>query len=427
MKLIIACPTLTTSRGGAERVAAWLANSLTRLGHEVSVYARSGQHERPAYHLDKGVALKFYPLLVFFDEIEALRKELVAEKADVCIVFYWNDELAHWVAALDGTGIPLVSSERNAPEAIELSQWSRPGRLSALSGADVIHLLLQDYVASLPQKLQEKTTVIGNPVVDIRPGAPAPDRGRARKLMCASRLEPKKQQDLLIDAFYLVHEKFKDWELDIWGSGSLKKKLRKKIAEYKLEGRVHLRGLCADIEAEYATADIYCISSRYEGFPNVLLEAMSRGLPCVGLAGCPGVNVLIKDGFNGFLAPEASAQSLADKLSLLMDDPELLRRMSENAVNSVQEYREEVILDKWVAMLQKASGIRPTKLQRLKGRPLDYESHLAVLLEETDLISARRLKKHQKQRPSPRKRCSAAIRKALRAVKRVFIKGKDDY
>ncbi|MDL2317240.1 glycosyltransferase family 4 protein [Desulfovibrio sp. OttesenSCG-928-A18] len=420
MKITITCSSMTVSRGGAERVAAWLANSLVGLGHELVIYARDEQRGQPVYPLDKRVALKFYSALVFPEEKRLLREELLLEKPDVHVVFYWDDEPGHWLGALDGTGIPLVLSERNSPSFLEERSWTRLGRLTALAGADIIHLLFARSLGSLPENLHERVTIIGNPVVSVQAPAHKKKSGKRGTIMCASRLKSYKQQVLLVDAFCLLHEQFPDWRLEIWGKGGEKKILEKKISEHKLEDKILLCGFTQEIEDRYPEADIYCIPSRYEGFPNVLLEALSRGLPCVGFARCPGVNSLIRDGYNGCLAPEMTAQSLAEKLSLLMGDAELRDRMSENAVASVREYAEGAVLDKWVAMLQGAAGISPTSLQRIKSAVPDYESHLAALLEDADFVSARRVKKALREAPSFRRRCSRSIRRALHAVTGLF-------
>lgn len=419
MNIILSSFNMTSCKGGAERISAWLANSLAELGHSVTIYAYDEQKRGPSYPLKKAVELRYQPLPLFPEEIEAFRNDLLDLKPDVCVIFTSSHYLMSWIATLDGTGIPLIISERISPSYIENVSWTKAERLTALCGADKIHLLSSEFIDSLDETMRENAVVFGNPVRWVAKHRQTKRLASAEKskvLLGVGRLHPNKRFDILIEAFHLLRKDFPDWRLEIWGKGDERDKLEKKIAALNLSECALLRGLSDTIESEYPKAEIFCLSSLYEGIPNVLLEAISFGLPCVCFEQCPGVEDVITDGYNGLLAPEATPKSLAKSLALLMSDEELREKMSENALNRADCFREDIILDKWVELIGSVYGVSPTKLQRLKSQKPSYDSHLALQLESGVYYTPKRVNRMIRAKTSLRRKFTDKIRRTINSL-----------
>lgn len=126
-------------------------------------------------------------------------------------------------------------------------------------------------------------------------------------------------QYYLIDAFKLISDKYNDWKLQIIGDGSQKQILNKKISEYGLQDRVKIKPFTQNIKQEYLQASIYALSSRVEGLPLVLLEAMECGLPIVSFDIEPALAVL-KDGKDSLIARSFNVQEFANNLEMLIQD-----------------------------------------------------------------------------------------------------------
>ena len=135
--------------------------------------------------------------------------------------------------------------------------------------------------------------------------------------------------------------------MHIVGEGSLRPKLEKLIADLKLVNSVFLLGKQTKIEKYYMQSKIFAFSSRYEGFPNALLEAMYFGLPCVS-TDCPtGPAEIINNNTNGYLVPTDNSKLLAQKLRLLIKDEELRTVIGNNAKIAVQPYHISTIINRW--------------------------------------------------------------------------------
>ena len=122
-------------------------------------------------------------------------------------------------------------------------------------------------------------TVIYNPLT-LKQGEPS--TGTSKRFLTIGRFTPlHKGIDILIEAFNLFAQKNKEWKLDIVGEGTEEKTFRKLIERYKLEDRVTIHPFTNNIQKHYSEAQVYVLSSRWEGMPLVLVEAMSHGLPIV--------------------------------------------------------------------------------------------------------------------------------------------------
>jgi len=182
--------------------------------------------------------------------------------------------------------------------------------------------------------------------------------------VAAGRLARQKGFDRLVAAWALVARKHPDWRLNIFGAGE-PEALQARIDKKKLTDVVTLKGFTDEPYQRFAESAIYAMSSRSEGFPMVLLEAMGCGLPLVSFD-CPtGPADIIQDGRNGLLVRDGDIKGLAAALNRLIDDPELRRRMGATGVELAKDYAPARIATRWedlFAELQQAP-------RRRTGRP----------------------------------------------------------
>ena len=124
----------------------------------------------------------------------------------------------------------------------------------------------------------------------------------------------------------------------------------KQIKEYKLNNQIFCHNRTNAPYEVLADSSICAFPSKYEGFPLALTEAMSIGLPCIGFASCTGVNEIIEDEKNGFLVDDV--EGFADKLRILMNNPELCVKLGENGKCKMKLYEDKVVYDKWEMLLK---------------------------------------------------------------------------
>lgn len=188
--------------------------------------------------------------------------------------------------------------------------------------------------------------VIPNPV----PCLPleAASVGNNKRIICVGRLHKQKGFDLLIRAFSLISDKCQEWKIDIYGEGGEKSALEDLILLLNLEGRIVINAPTENIHEEYLKSGFLVLSSRYEGFGMVLLEAMSCGLPCVSFD-CPyGPNEIIEDGVNGFLVENGNINKLAECILLMIKNEKRRTEMGVAARRSIMQYEKSVIMNKWM-------------------------------------------------------------------------------
>lgn len=168
-----------------------------------------------------------------------------------------------------------------------------------------------------------------------------------KKIISAGRLEEQKGYDMLIDVWKIVNEKYSDWTLEIYGEGSERKKLEEKIKKLNLEKTLKLKGNTSDIKEKFLESSIYVMSSRYEGFGLVLIEAEHCGLPLVSFKCHCGPSDIIFHGENGFLCEVNNINEMADYIIKLIEDKDLRIKMGKKAREDSYKYLEENIMKQW--------------------------------------------------------------------------------
>ena len=340
---------LYSSKGGTERFTVTLANAMHQRGHSIVLFGQGRPDEdiAPVFPVAEGIS-SVNLALSDAASIAVAREKLLSQNLDVFCAVYAGDVILWLYPLLHNTGIPLIVSEHGHPHMMDTERWNRYERLGCMAGADAIHMLTEQYRDDLPPELKEKAVVIHNAAAGACAINWEREQNSRKTLLSAGRLlEQDKQFSILIEAFAALAPKFPDWDLHFCGSGPDEDRYRQLAMQCGIENRVVWHGMVDDIEQYYANANIFCLPSRYEGFPLVLLEAQRHCLPCVGFADCGGVNDIIMHGQNGLLAPEMSYQSLAAMLSVVMGKAPLRGALGQNAAQMLSRYDEKNIFDSW--------------------------------------------------------------------------------
>ena len=171
-----------------------------------------------------------------------------------------------------------------------------------------------------------------------------------KRVIAVGRLDYQKGFDRLIKAWKMVQQsgRFNDWKLDIFGQGEWKDMLNRMIDDYGIAGTASINAPTKQIGDEYAKSSMLVMSSNYEGFPMVMIEAMACGLPVVSFDFKCGPKDIIDDGKNGIIVHDGDIEGLANAMMKLMDNQTLRKTMSENAKKVVDTYSEENVMKQWL-------------------------------------------------------------------------------
>ena len=297
--------------------------------------------------------------------IRELRAALISCVPDIVISFMTTTNLLALIASR-GLGCPVIVSER-----IFLSKQPPRGIWRIVYRP--LYRLAAAVVAQTKRGAEDLEGRLGRPVVAIHNpvfpsvGTLVPARASAdtqispgvrasRTLLAMGRLSAQKGFDLLVTAFSYLAADHPQWNLMILGEGSERSSLTSQIAGLGLEERVHMPGFVENPRALMDRADIFVMSSRYEGMPNALLEAMAAGMPCVSFDCETGPSELIEDGVNGCLVEREDVRALAGALNKLMTDEVLAKQLSAKAKLVTEKFSIELIHAQWKGLATSVLG-----------------------------------------------------------------------
>ena len=357
--------------GGAERVAALLCNRWAQHGYKVTLVATYAGRGKCLYALDERVQLVYLADIVrtvrktpwtMVRRLWAIRRLVRDTRAHVVISFLTPVNIAVLLATR-GLGVPIVVSERSYPPAMPLRLIWKILRRMTYPWASRVVMQTQSGLEWLQQAMPgSRGGVIANPCAVPLPETasgiePASVLSAERFLLLSvGRLSQEKGFDLLISAFATLCDAFADWDLVILGEGSERQTLKAQIVSEKLDKRVILPGHVDNVGAWYRRADLYALSSRFEGFPNTLLEAMAYGLPAVSFDCLTGPADLIRNGVDGYLVqPEDGSAGLARRLATLMEAPDKRAVFAANTGDVKKRYSFAAVGKAW----DKALGLTP--------------------------------------------------------------------
>lgn len=358
--------------GGAQRVAANLATHWVNKGYAVAVatlsseasdfYALDPRIERIALNIAKPSRHPMAAMLNNLSTLRAVRRLLKQWQPQVTSALMTS---ANVYLALAGWGLPgqKIGSERIHPPMLPLGRvWEMLRRL-AYGRLDHLVALTAPSAAWLRNHTWARhVTVIGNPIpwpLQVQPPVLDPNtlltKGRQR-LIAAGRLVEQKGFDLLIEAFARLAPDFPTWDLVIIGEGPLHGPLQAQLTRLGLQARVFLAGSVGNIGAWYTACDLYVMSSRFEGFPNTLVEALACGLPAVSFDCETGPSDIIRPEIDGLLVPPGDVSALVASLTVLMMNQALRERFAIRAVEARARFSVDGIAGQWEEIFQPESG-----------------------------------------------------------------------
>ena len=363
-------------RGGAERIITEKANYLAELdGYDVTIILCYGFSE-PApivYNISDKVSLirlnvryhsqyrYRYPRRLFVKwqlnkQLQRSMKETVESvKADIIIVPGYN--LADTVCRLRVKAAKIVESHEARP-------FTKSGQLYSHSVLSRIFMRIYRtfYLRTIERKADVVVTLTKGDAhewrkarrVEVIPNysfmnVTARSDGSSKRAIAVGRLDWQKGFDRLIEAWQLVNRRHPDWHLDIYGSGGLESELRKAIGEAQ-PCNADIHPFTHDISARYAESAVYLMTSRFEGFGLVLLEAMKHGLPCVAFDCRYGPAEIIADGLSGYVVEDNDIKGFADKVCSVIENQQMWKSMSAEGIKRAEAYNLDAIMNQWTAL-----------------------------------------------------------------------------
>ena len=341
--------------GGTERAGSLVANGLSEAGYEIVLASMSGG-DKPFFPLNKeikitslfnspGRALYRTPSLIY-----KIRKLLKSEKIDVLIVVETMSVL-FTLPAVIGLPVKHICWEHfNFKNDLGKKGRRLARQLAARYCDSVVTLTERDKEYWLQgTQYENKITAIPNP-------CPFPVQDnvypkQSKVVLAVGRLVNIKGYDLLLQAWLKVIKSSPDCQLKIVGEGEERSSLIQFIADNNLADSVELAGNTDNVKKYYEQAAIFCLSSRFEGFPMVLLEALSFGLPVVSFD-CDTGPAEILDGTGSILVNPYDAVQLADSLTTLINDAERRIDISRSSKEKAKKYQPSKIISGWVSLIK---------------------------------------------------------------------------
>ncbi len=355
------------SAGGAEKIMVTIANYLSENGWEVFLLTFDDGNESPFYPLNKNV--KWIPLDLlketkgklqkgfhFFRRIWILRKTLKKLKSKVAISFIAKVNILSIIASL-GTSIKLIVSERIDPKYSYFGYGSKIRHLKfwAYNKAARIIVLSRDMANDFPSYIAKKITVIPNPVsINNLSILDSNGKSNGKKVIAMGRLHPQKGFDTLIEAFSKLGSNYSDWNLSIWGEGEHKENLIQLRDRLGLKDRVIFPGVTNKPLEEMKNSDLFILSSRFEGFPNVLVEAMAVGLPVLSFNCVSTIKDIIQNGENGVIVDQKDAEGLSIAMMDIMADPNKRENLGNNAKEVLEKFSMTKVMGMWVKVIEES-------------------------------------------------------------------------
>lgn len=355
----------TLACGGAQRVMSLMANYWAQKEWQVTLLSLDDASSPPFFELDSRVHLR--PLGIYsssssltasvwnnLQRMVVLRSAIRESKPDVVISFLYLVNVLVFFATL-GMGLPLIVSERNYPAKDTVPKvW------------DCMRRWIYPFVAGLvvqterskkwfSSRVEARTTVIPNPVLLASPEGKTPTELLPKRpaVVALGNFYPQKGLDLLLEAFARLKDKNPDWTLMILGEGPLRPELESLRTKLGLNSCVHLPGLVKNPYQILCQADLFVMSSRWEGWSMALAEAMSCGLPVIA-ADCPvGPREIIHDGIDGVLVPPEDPEALAEVMSRLMSDESERIRLASKAVEITDRFALDKVMSMWEELLNR--------------------------------------------------------------------------
>lgn len=372
---------LIGTHGGIEKVISAFANAFTARGHEVVIITRDKRKGGLFFPVNPKVRLinlhdaiakkwnlfrqgiyeicrrrkhgtAFLQKHPFFDREKNVSDVISAEIKKINPDIILSSGIVDSIDIVHGQSVnpPIIQMLHCLPSFYlrAKNELTRQNFSEVFDKINQAQVLLPSYIENFRPYYNGPITSIGNFVEQTEQNVSYSNNKTKYSIIYMARLNPVKQQDLLIKAFALLAKRFPNWEVNLWGisENAQYKKLKKLIQDLQIEKQVFLQGVTKETQKELLRSDICACPSTFEGFSLSLTEAMAVGLPCIGLKSTSCVNELIEDDINGYLA-DNTPEDFADKLEKLMTSAETRRRFGLASKEKMKQYAPENIWKQW--------------------------------------------------------------------------------
>ena len=349
------------SGGGAERVFCTLANHWAAAGREVTVITlgTSTADEFPLAARVRRVALgllrdshgPWQQVANTLQRVRALRRAI--QEAGATRVVSFTDKMnVLTLLACWGGPWQVVIAERSDPRQQSLGTVWEWLRRRAYPRSCVWVVQTQSVARWARTWISRRPVVVIPNAVAAPAAAIPPTERRLPRIIAMGRLSPEKGFDVLIRAFAQLAPWYPDWTLHILGTGPQREQLEELAERLGVRDNVHWAGWSERPEAMLLEASVFVLPSRYEGFPNALLEAMACGLPCIASDCDSGPAEIVRDGLDGLLVAPDNVEALARALRQLVADPARRVELGRRAVDVTSRFSRAAFFARWEAVLR---------------------------------------------------------------------------
>lgn len=342
--------------GGAEKVMANLANIYSERGAAVDLITFEEKRvKEDVYKLGLGVnrislftpSSKgfFSKIFAHIRRLKRLRHYLFSNRPDVLLSFMTTTNILA-ISASRGLNVHCIVSERIHPAYFSYGKINEIMRFLLYRYANYIVVQTPEIADWFNRYIRCRVLVIPN---FLRGDLSLTNAEKTKHILAIGRLVPQKGFDILIKAFTKLASDFPDWKVVIVGDGPCRFALQLLIDEFNVGKNIELAGFVEKPTAKFCSASILVQPSRFEGFPNALLEAMACGYPAI--ATYEAGDMLIKDGVNGLLIPADDVDALSKALKQLIENPQLRKNLAEAAFGVRETFSEKRVMRLWDKVL----------------------------------------------------------------------------
>ena len=346
--------------GDSERVVSNLANYWAAFGWKITLITFDRVSDYPFYDLDPRIELR--PLGIdghnrrsLWHQIIAIRKAIKTSRPNVVISFVNTTNILTLLACL-GLKIPTIVTEHAHPAVGELSKMERFLQKWTYRRANLVTVQTYSGLSCFPAVQGYKTAVLSNPIE-----IPDSDTMESlfftdeRHLLASGQLIPQKGFDLLIKAFAKTYAKHPEWILTILGEGEMRAELEDLCLQLRLEKVVRMPGAIKNIDPYLRKADIFALSSRFDGFPVTLGKAMACGVPVVATDCLSGPREMIHHDVDGLLVAPDSVSALVTGLNALMSDPAKRQQFAHYAPSIIDRFGADRVMGMWNSAIKQVA------------------------------------------------------------------------
>lgn len=345
--------------GGAERVVSSIASSLAEKDFQVSILTYYKEENEYPYsskinriNISNGSIIDFNKMSAI-NKLKLIRKNIKKEQPDEIICFLSHPSVFAYLATVGSKYKKRISFAIRANPNMENN---RIAKIQKRLLKHVKRIITQNkgQTTCFSPKLQKKMVIIPNPMYDELFINKKNYSSVPTKIVSVGRLNNQKNYKLAIEAFEIVYQKYSNIEYFIYGVGALEMELKELIRLKKLENNVHIMGFEKDRNKIYSDKDIFLMTSKFEGMPNALAEAMCMGIPSISTDCDFGPRDLIMNDDMGILLKDYEVETLVNSLvNVISDYDEYIIKAKYAREVLKEKYSFDKVVNIWESILQK--------------------------------------------------------------------------